>query len=372
MKVAQLTQHYRPIVGGQEVYIANLLKVLISEGIDSRVFQPNRGIHANDIVNVFRIKGLPRFITGSEPYIFNLALRMTKLGSLRSYDVIIAHYAILSMGLNGFASKTIILSHGVEWHTENMNLDDRLHEWIARRQFNKFTHVVNDTHYLRHLGIDHKPGVGAFTEVAPGKWFIPNCVDSRHFVRTEGISRLKERNIILVPRQICADRGIDLALRSFKLFKSEFPDFTLLILGKQRPGSYLDYIRKLIIELDISDDVLMEDAIPNDQMPDYYSSAVMTLIPTLRREGTSLSALESMACGTPTISTNVAGLADLPTVQVDPIPETMAAAMISTLARRDEVASRQQLEVIKTFNFTNWARAWLEVVHRVGSSYQAE
>jgi hypothetical protein len=97
-------------------------------------------------------------------------------------------------------------------------------------------------------------------------------------------------------------------------------------------------------------------------MIDYYSSAGMTIIPTLCKEGTSLSALESMSCGTATVSTNVAGLADLPTVQSLPTPDGLAEAMIRTWKDREVVAERQRKIVTETFNFANWSAAWLEAV----------
>ena len=43
MKIAQLSSHYRPVVGGQEVYIKNLIEVLDKHEIDSVVYQLNSG-----------------------------------------------------------------------------------------------------------------------------------------------------------------------------------------------------------------------------------------------------------------------------------------------------------------------------------------
>ena len=102
-------------------------------------------------------------------------------------------------------------------------------------------------------------------------------------------------------------------------------------------------------------------------MPDYYSSALVTLIPTLRREGTSLSALESMACGIATVSTNVAGLADLPTVQCEPNETAVAQALQDTLRKRTEIGLSQQATVRRIFNIENWAHAWLEVIRSVAA-----
>lgn len=363
MRIAQVSRDYRPIFGGQEVYVENLQRVLVGAGHSSTVFQLDRGVQAEDNVTLPRIPRLGRLL--SEQYQFNLGLYLTSRKTLAAMDVIIAHYAFSAWPLRRYAPRTIILSHGVEWHLENMTWDDRLHERVARGCLEAFPHVVNDTHYLRHLGYELQPGTGFFTEVAPRKWFIPNCVDTAHFRRTEGVADLKSRNLILVPRQVVADRGIDLALKAFKLFSEKHPEHTLYIVGKQRPGPYLRYCLGLVKALGLEKRVLFQDHIDNRAMVDVYSSAVFTVIPTLRREGTSLSALESMACGTATLSTNVAGLRDLPTVQTAPNEVELAAGMVDLLGRSREVGAQQCEIVRKQFNLENWSRCWRQVVETV-------
>jgi glycosyltransferase involved in cell wall biosynthesis len=364
MKIAQVSRDYRPILGGQEVYVENLQRVFLGAGHTSTVFQLDRGVRAEDNVTLPRIPRLGRIVP--EAYTFNLELYLMCRKRLSAMDVIVAHYAFSAWPLKKYANRTIVLSHGVEWHLENMSWDDRVHERVARSCLEQFPHVVNDTHYLRHLGYDIQPGTGFFTEVAPRKWFIPNCVDTTQFRRTEGKPDLKRRNVILVPRQVVADRGIDLAIRTFKLFSETHPEHTLLIAGKQRPGKYLSYCLELVKSLELEKRVAWQDHIDNRAMVDYYSSAALTVIPTLRREGTSLSALESMACATPTISTNVAGLRDLPTVQVAPNEVELAKAMSETLGHTQEIGARQCESVRKDFNLANWTKAWLEVINTVG------
>jgi glycosyltransferase involved in cell wall biosynthesis len=307
-------------------------------------------------------------LPGADPYIVNAAIRLLMRRHLRDADIIVAHYALSAWAAEDYASKTLIVSHGVEWHTENQDWNDRAREAIARRWFDRCTHVVNDTHYLRNFGLAIAPATGYFTEIAPGKWFIPNCVDAARFSRTQGIEELRQRNIVLVPRQITRDRGIDLAIRAFRLFLDEHPGHTLFLLGPVREPEYLKQCLDLAQELGVRDSVLLQSHVQNQAMPDYYSSAVMTLIPTLRREGTSLSALESMCCGTATVSTNVAGLRDLPTVQSDPEPVALARALSATLVRRSKIAAEQSQAVRATFSFRNWSEAWLKVVNSVRQS----
>jgi len=86
------------------------------------------------------------------------------------------------------------------------------------------------------------------------------------------------------------------------------------------------------------------------------------LIPTLDKEGTSLSALESMSCGTATFSTSIGGLSDLPTVKIDLDPCKAAVQINKKLNKLDEISSMQCTRTRNTFNYSNWSAAWKEVI----------
>jgi glycosyltransferase involved in cell wall biosynthesis len=174
--------------------------------------------------------------------------------------------------------------------------------------------------------------------------------------------------VILVPRQITFDRGIHLAIESFNLFNKELPGYTLLLLGEIRGEEYKKHCDFLIDKYQLQNQVVWKHGVKNDEIARYYSSACLTLIPTIRREGTSLSALESMACGCPTIVTNVAGLRDLPAYKVDPNPEKIKNAMIEVLKSPQKIIQEQQGAVSKIFNFKNWKNAWYMVINSISKS----
>lgn len=365
MNITQISYHYRPIVGGQEIYISNLQKLFKSAGYQSRVIQPMKCLRADDTLMAPRMPGIDRLIPGSDEWIFLWSTYLTKQLALKHSNVVIAHYAINALLHGKYARKTVVLSHGVEWHEENMRWYDRLHKCAARESFGRNPLVVNDTHYLRTLGADIKPGEKMFCEVMPQTWFIPNCVDTSYFIRVRAEVQNPQKTTILVPRQITPDRGIDLAIRAFEKVMQKREGVVLRVVGRAHPPAYLDECRRLAERLGISDHVIFESHVQHGDMPALYSSAALTLIPTLRREGTSLSALESMACGTATVSTNVAGLADLPSIQSDPDPDQLAAAILSTLKEREAIGAEQQKTVQSTFNMVNWERAWLGVIRTI-------
>lgn len=370
MKIAHVSAHYRPIIGGQEVYISNLIEVCRKRGHESVVYQLFRGEKADDAVCLPRLPYLARFIPGIDRKWLNYMISWLKPKTLFGSDAIIVHYAYHAPPLRAVSDRTIILSHGVEWRVKDQTSYDIQCEENAKRCLDQFVHVVNDTHYLRQLGIDVPAAEGYFTEVAPGIHFIPNCVDTEHFVPGPGLPEFEGREIILVPRQMVEARGIHLAIAAFALIADKYPSLEMCLLGKRHKGAarYLARLDQMIVGAGLEERVFFRDPVPNREMPAWFNSAKVVLVPTLEKEGTSLSAIESMSCGIATVSTNVAGLADLPTVQCDPDPAAVADALQRTLENCGETGRKQREIVGRTFNFDNWSKAWLEVIVGVSDS----
>jgi glycosyltransferase involved in cell wall biosynthesis len=192
-------------------------------------------------------------------------------------------------------------------------------------------------------------------------------VDVERFVRIEPDKKLSRQQAILLPRNWTFPRGIHLAVLAFAKFVQRFPDTKLALAGEvfefvRKAGAYKSYINRLIVDFHLTDKILFLGRVPWQQMPRIYSSVQMTLIPSLGVEGTSLSALESMACGTATISTDRGGLADLPTEQCPADENSLAEKMIDVYLRRQEIGQRQQAVVANRFNLDNWKKAWLNVI----------
>ena len=69
-----------------------------------------------------------------------------------------------------------------------------------------------------------------------------------------------------------------------------------------------------------------------------------------------------MACGAATVTTNVAGLADLPALKCEPTPDALAAALSDAWPRRESLAHEQRELVTSVYNLDNWKDAWMGVL----------
>lgn len=361
--IGHISTEYKPIRGGAETYLANLYQVLAKQGWEQHVYQFDNGI---DDVELKLLPHLPSFLglgRALDLWWFNLMLPLRFL-DLRQEDLLICHYAFHSLPLF-WKKKVVILSHGCEWDIPPTSASQKLKIKIAKWSFNRFKYLVaNDTNYFRQMGVDVEPKTKMFKEVLPGKWFIPNCVDTQVFQPGQAAENFP-KHTILVPRNISYARGVHLAIEAFAGFVREFPETTLVVVGAFFDEEYKKQIFDFLDRYNLQEKVVFKGSVPWEQMPQVYNAAEMTVIPTLQREGTSLAALESMSCGTATVSTNAQGLADLPTRQSDPKPRTLADLMAVTYRDRQRIGLEQQEIVRRNYNLGNWQRAWQTVVNHV-------
>ena len=366
MKIGQITVSYKPLIGGQEVYIDLLAKVLRDVGHSVRIYQPDTGIKDKDLFlspNPNYPKGLEKLIPRLMRYNFSLFTHQLK--NLKKEDLLIIHYPEHYLPV-AWHKKTVVLTHGINWEL-NSPLKRISREFLAKLAFERaWKFVANDTNFLRAMGLDIKPKEKMFQEVSKGRWFIPNCVDTEFFTVSRGLRQLKKLNPIIVPRNLSKARGVDLAVDAFELIADKYQELNLVIVGKKIPlPDSTAYFEKLVSKVDSSPykhRIIFLGSKPWNEMKEIYSSALVTLVPTRASEGTSLAALESMACGTATVTTSVAGLRDLPSIQTEPNPSSIAAALEDTIKNREEIGAAQQIEVRKDFNLDNWKKAWLKLI----------
>ncbi len=361
-KIGHIATEYKPITGGAQTYLANLYEIFSQKGYEQSVYQFNNGVRDPELR---LLPHKPSFIKGGRAldlWWFNLVLNL-KWGKLRAEDLLICHYAFHSLPL-WWKKKVIVLSHGCEWDIPPTSLSQRLKIKIAKWSFRHFKYLVaNDTNYFRQMGVAIQPKEKMFEKIMPGKWFIPNCVDTNYFRSVEPAPSFPDHTI-LVPRNLSRPRGIHLAIEAFALFSKTFPETNLVLVGVCFDEKYKKELEDLISQENLGAKVYFKGSVAWKKIRHVYSAAEMVVIPTLQREGTSLAALEAMSCGVATVSTNVHGLVDLPTVQSEPTAESLAQKMEGTYSSWESVAARQQKEVTTVYNLENWKKAWLSVVRK--------
>ncbi len=110
----------------------------------------------------------------------------------------------------------------------------------------------------------------------------------------------------------------------------------LIIAGGK--GWFYESLFTRVTQLGLIDEVLFTGYVPNDELPWWYRAATLFVFPSLF-EGFGLPVLEAMACGTPTITSNVSSLPEVAgdaAILVDPYDkESLVSAMERVLCEPD-------------------------------------
>lgn len=150
--------------------------------------------------------------------------------------------------------------------------------------------------------------------------YIPNGVDIEFF-KDFGTSwkidfriknNLDKKYVFLCPRRWAPTKGIIYFAKAINILtNSAIKNSVFLFAGSNYEG-YNKYSEEILQELSKSHyaDIRLLGNLNQDELREYYNASDVVIIPSLM-EATSLAALESMACGTPVLSTNVGGMPEI-------------------------------------------------------------
>ncbi len=374
MRIAHVTYSFWPIRGGADAYLAELCRALAQDGHEQTVFQaqasPQGRLSAEvdvgppgQTVRVAVVEWPADVRRSPGRRYWALAAQVSRhRGRILANDRIIAHYPHYALPLAGHPG-LIGLSHGVTWDCDGASSRSAAARKALAQAAFRVTRacVANDTLFLREMGLPLAPGGPSGVEVARGRWFLPNAVDTARFTPDSAVPR---DPVILLPRNLYRNRGILLGIAAFARLAERAPDLRLRIVGDEGDAGYREECETLARALKITSRVEFAGSVPWRVIPKEYRRAAVTWIPSLCGEGTSLSGLESMACGTPVVASNAGGLPDLPCLHADLTPDAFADATLRLLSRRDEIAHHQRDATLRGFSLAGWGDTWRRIVAR--------
>ncbi len=205
-----------------------------------------------------------------------------------------------------------------------------------------------------------------YTHVSPNKIsMIHDGVNLSHFSRD--ISGLREKYILFVST-LAPHKNLTRLLRAWKRVGERFPDWDLVLAGKQVKN--VDYLKVFDEFPELQHRVRFAGQVQHDELQKLYSGASGLIAPSLY-EGFGLTPLEAMAAGCPTIVSKAASLPEVcgdASLYVDPYDEVDMAEKICSLI--DDQGLREQLiekgtERVKIFSWEKTAKKHIEVMERL-------
>lgn len=118
--------------------------------------------------------------------------------------------------------------------------------------------------------------------------------------------------VVMAIGRLARNKGYDLLIQAFELAAKRHPEATLyLAVGgtslNELEETILNELKALVTQLGLTDRVKFGSFIPDDQLPDYFRAADVFVLSS-RYEPFGMTAIEAMACGTPTVVTIHGGL----------------------------------------------------------------
>ncbi len=136
-------------------------------------------------------------------------------------------------------------------------------------------------------------------------WLAPNCIDLGAWATgKDGAHRRAERELLFVGR-FSPEKGLRVLLEALPRVAERFPQARARLVGTDEPdgGEYHALARRF----GVAGRVEFGGALPREALRELYAQADVLVAPSLA-EGHPLAPLESLACGTPVVASDLPGI----------------------------------------------------------------
>lgn len=189
-----------------------------------------------------------------------------------------------------------------------------------------------------------------------------------------------ERHTIMSGAALYPLKGLHILIRALAIVKHHYPDVKLYIPGGnvqdgriKKPDGYIQYINRLIKNLDLDDNVVFTGKLGPNMVAEYLRKSNVCVVSSAI-EGASATLCEAMMIGTPSICAYRGGMTDLLTDGIDgftyDFPEyPMLAHRIIEIFKNDDLASAFSKRIIKKaqdrHNRTRNSKELVDVYHSI-------
>ncbi len=334
LKLALLSVHSCPVgdlggkdTGGMNVYVRELAYQLGKQGHSVDVYTrihdlndpqiieigPNaRLIHikagqVEDIHKLVVYTYLPDFVCNLEDF--------RKQNGLQ-YDLVFSHYW-LSGWVGQFLQRWWNVPHMTMFHTLGAVKNALgIGEDEPELRIEAERYLTNDCHRIIASTEREKEHLNTYYGASTDKISVIPCGVNLDLFQPMGRDNarrhlgLDSEKVILFVGRIEPLKGIESLLRAMTYLK-DTPNLKLIIIGGDaRSRDEVETLKTTCQELEIGDAVTFMELVKQEKLPYFYSAADICVIPSYY-ESFGLVALESLACGTPVVTTRVGDMENI-------------------------------------------------------------
>ena len=343
----------RPRYGGGEKYLLNICNILSKYGYEIDIYQP-----ANEEFETKYYGYTVKTIKNDGDFYSEFPIGIAN----KFYDISLEYDHVI-YNLPEFTSQKVrkdalMICHGIWFDHNNYgeHIKFREEKWFKflKNAFSNPLKIVsvdtNSINVIRSL----------FPKLTDKMTFIPNFVDTKKFRMPE--KRKNDKLTIIFPRRAQINRGSRILEDILKHVPYDV-NFYWIGEGDKEDNEIIENLCK-------KDKRLKFNKADFNEMVKWYQTADITVVPTIACEGTSLSAIEGLACGSAVISTNVGGLTDVVFNEINGLSVNATAKDIANAINRliEDKKLRERLqkagnEFAKSLSVESWTEKWLEVFY---------
>lgn len=160
-------------------------------------------------------------------------------------------------------------------------------------------------YYHGHYGINKNKVINLYNDISLER-FYPLDPDKKCKLKQELLE--SDKKVMLFVHTFNRCRGVDLLPLIAEKIKNNNINATIIAIGRE--GDYSDKLNREIINKGLENQLISLGEVANRNIVKYYQIADLFLMPS-RGEGFPRVLLEAMACGCPTLSFNVGGVANI-------------------------------------------------------------
>lgn len=320
MRIALMTNNYKPVMGGVPISIERLAKGLRAMGHQVTIFAPTySGYTQPDEEGVFRYAVfLKHFIGGivlPNPYDRSIEEEFAK----NTYDIIHVHHPMLIGRTAVYLSRKYNIPLTFTYHTRYEQYAKCYTKGLLR--LDKVMPLYLHT-FLKHCSYVFAPTAGMqeylvnTCRVAPERTgILPTGIERENFeVGSEEADLLRKSvhaegiPLLLTVSRMAQEKNVDFLLESLALTKEYYKKpFRMLMVGD---GPDREALEKKCAKLGLADYVTFTGAVPNDRIAPYFKAADLFLFAS-KTETQGIVLLEAFAGRTPVIAVRASGVEDL-------------------------------------------------------------